>query len=102
MVIGLLDPVAHQGLITPEQGMEAAVDPQEQQGQLAFLGGGIQASAVDAGAVLANHGTDLVAVEAKSGGGATAGLGHQLGIGLGERFLGERSEGRGHGAVEHL
>ena len=27
MVIGLLDPVAHQSLITPEQGMEAAVNP---------------------------------------------------------------------------
>ena len=99
MVIGLLDPVAHEGLITPEQGMEAAVNPQEQQGQLAFFGGGIQAGAVDAGAVLAHHGSQLVTAEPESLGGAATGLGDQLGIGLGERLQGERSEGRGHGAV---
>lgn len=44
------------------EGMEAAVDPQQQKGQPPFLGAGFEAGALDADAVLARHGAEFLAV----------------------------------------
>ena len=49
---------------------------------------------------LPHHGAQFVAAETQRFGGPAAGLGHQLGVGLGERRLGERDE-RGRHARQH-
>jgi len=51
-------------VIAPKEGVEAALSTQQQQRQLPFLGVGIHAGAVDAGAVLTHHGAQLVAAKA--------------------------------------
>ena len=51
-----IQPVAHQGLIAPREGMQAGYARTQEHCQLSLLGVGSQVGAVDVGAVLANHG----------------------------------------------
>ena len=88
--------MAHQIPIASAEGMKAPVHAQQKQRQLTFLGLGIQACAVDRGAVFAHHSAELFLAEPQNLGSTTAGLRYQLGIGFGERLLGERSYSRRH------